>query len=228
MARRPMDDNTRRRLAELRKLRRGLKQLGEEPIPYSGWSKNVGFSTPGGWGDEETPSEAPETPSLEFPEEGLTPEEDEKFRLEQLCAEKAAECTSLLNYSKSVGKSAPGQVGQAPDSSTRVAKIEYECFKATITCNDIKNLVNYEDAIESSTAEEILVRLSDEIGLTGDVLITFHKYGAVVVYHEIDYRDFNDFINGYSFGMGVNRILQPKSSSFEYLVTNEAGKAASK
>lgn len=44
--RRPMSQEAKDRLAMLRKVRRTLTQLGEEPTPYSGWSKNIGFSTP--------------------------------------------------------------------------------------------------------------------------------------------------------------------------------------
>lgn len=44
--RRPMSQEAKDRLAVLRKVRRTLTDLGEEPVPYSGWSKNIGFSTP--------------------------------------------------------------------------------------------------------------------------------------------------------------------------------------
>jgi hypothetical protein len=41
-----MSQEAKDRLAVLRKVRRTLTDLGEEPVPYSGWSKNIGFSTP--------------------------------------------------------------------------------------------------------------------------------------------------------------------------------------
>ena len=232
MARRPMDDNTRRRLSELRKFRKELKRLGVEPLPYSGWSKNITFPTSGDSGvasegaEYVEPQQYGEPP--ESPEEELSEEEKEKLRLEQLCADKAEECTQLLEEAqmpKIVAKAEPGQSGQAPDASTRVAKIQYECFKSFITCADLKKLTKYEEALELS-AENLLTRLSDEVGISGDATITFHKNGAVVVYHDIDYKDFYNFVDGPSFGVGVNKILQPKCSSFEYLVSNDSGKKA--
>lgn len=221
MAERPMDRYTRERLAQIKKMRRALKGIGEEPLPYSGWTKNVGFSTP--WEAADWEDATADTPPVVADYEEIGNEEaQEKEQLDKLCSDKAAECTNLLNYSANIGKAEVGQMGQAPNASTRVSKIEYECYtKSSISCEDIKRLENYEELLKGEeTAQDILLQVAEVITLSGGVTLSFHKYGGVVIYHDIDYQDFYKFVTGFSFGKGV-RDLESKCSTYEYLVHNQ-------
>lgn len=232
MARRPMDKHTRERLAQIRQMRKALKSAGAEPLPYSGWTKSAGYSTPYDF-DDSTPIEEPVGGAYyEEPAEDEGAEDDEGTTLDDLCEQVADECNGYLNFVKELAQSDYNVTGQAAvGASSRVKRIEYLPLKSSITCDDIKRLRGYESLLipvaDPNGGEQpgpdigqIVSALSDALNINGSVIVSFHKAGGVVSYNDVDFKDFYKFANHFSYGMGVRDILEKKCSGFDYLVEN--------